>query len=306
MYYSTMPHPHPGKHLNASSIKKHNRAQSQQKERMYQEWMLAQHQPASPPVSVSGKPSIVMPESDYIGYYFKPKSEYVGYYMKDKAAATEMGSTQSMSKEEVATYGGPAQKVSKEEVVTDEAPAQKSSAEEVATHEGRAQQMSNEGGAAHEQPGQQVSKEGITTHEYPAQQMSDKLPTPEAPPPPPSQNPPTAPEAPPHIATPELILSPGNDIDYRLSRQGLTAFLPLLPLHSPTKLAADHHGPTPNGGFLPLLEPAPKPASKPAFADRDCEVTSCPPDRDGAEHQHQGGGNEYGGYSYATVRGRKA
>ena len=36
--------------------------------------MLAQHQCTFPPISVARKPSIVLPEGDYIGYYFKPKA----------------------------------------------------------------------------------------------------------------------------------------------------------------------------------------------------------------------------------------
>jgi len=315
-FYSTMPHPHPGKHVNASWIKKHNRALSQQKERMYQEWMLAQHQRASPPVSVSRKPSIVLPEGDYIGYYFKPKSEYVGYYMKDKAATTEMDTTQQSSREEVVTDGGQAQQmpkkeaathdeaaqqISKEGVATHDESAQQMSKKEVATHEGPARQISKGGAATHEGKAQQVSKEEIATHKGPAQQVT--------------------------VATQEVVISPGGDVDYRVSRQGLTRFLPLLPLDGSilyqTKLEGDYNGPKEltintsddhNGGFLRLLEPAPKIVSKHAFSDRDSEttkgeVTSFPAKAgfaDLAEHNDHVGGREYVGYSYATVRSRKS
>lgn len=388
MFYSTMPRPHPGKHLNASSIKTHNRALSQQKDHMYQEWMLAQHQRASPPVSVSRKPSIVMPEGDYIGYYFKPKSDYVGYYMKDKATATETDSTQTMSKEDVATHGGRAQQaskntvaahegpaqqmskegvaayeesdqqVSKEGTTTNQNPAQQVSKEEVATHGGRAQQMSKEGFATHEESSQQVSKEGITTHQNPAPQTTEEIATQEGqaqqtseegaaahgesgqPVPkegtttnenPAQQMSEVATEKGPDqqvaVAMQEVVISPGGDVDYRVSRQGLTSFLPLLPLDGPilyqTKLAGDYNGPKEptintsddhNGGFLPLLGPAPKAVSKHSFSDLNSEstmeeVTGGPTESGGAnseEHKYQGGRKEYVGYSYATVRGRKA
>lgn len=284
MFYNTMPHPHPGKHVNASWIKKHNRALSQQKERMYQEWMLAQHQRASPPVSVSRRPSVVLPEGDYIGYYFKPKSDYVGYYMKDKVNTTEMDSTPQMSKE-VATQEGQVQQMSKDDAATPGPHAQQMSKGGIATQDGQAQQM---------------SKEGVATHEGPAQQVA--------------------------VATQEVVISPGGDIDYRVSRQGLTSFLPLLPLDGSIlyqkKLEGDYNGPKEptintsddhNGGFLRLLEPARKIVSKYAFSDRDGEstkgeVTSFPAKAGFAvlaEHNDHVGGREYVGYSYATVRGRK-
>jgi len=299
MFYNTMPHPHPGKHVNASWIKKHNRALSQQKERMYQELMLAQHQRASPPVSVSRRPSIVLPEGDYIGYYFKPKSDYVGYYMKDKLNTTEMDSTPQMSKE-VATQEGQAQQMSKGGIATQDGQAQQMSKEGVATHDEPAQQMSREGAATHVGKVQQMSKEELTTHEGPAQQVA--------------------------VATQEVVISPGGDIDYRVSRQGLTSFLPLLPLDGSilyqTKLEGDYNGPKEptinisddhNGGFLRLLAPARKIVSKYAFSDRDGqstkgEVTSFPAKAGFAvlaEHNDHVGGREYVGYSYATVRGRK-
>jgi len=330
MFYSTMPRPHPGKHVNASWIKKHNRALSQQKERMYQEWMLAQHQRASPPVSVSRKPSIVLPEGDYIGYYFKPKSDYVGYYMKDKVNTTEMDSTPQMLKE-VATQEGQAQQMSKDDAATPGGHAQQMSKGGVATQDGQAQQMSKEGVGTHDEPAEQMSREGVTTHKEPAQQMAKKgaathvgkvqqmskeeLTTHEGP----------AQQV--AVAMQEVVISPGGDVDYLVSRQGLTSFLPLMPLDGPilrqTKLEGDYNGPKEptintsddrNGGFLPLLEPAPKTISQRVPLNREGEstkeeVSSCPAKDGGvvsAEHDNQGGGKEYVGYSYATVRGRKS
>lgn len=277
-FHSTLPRPHQTKYVNASLLKKHNRTLSEQKERMYQEWMLAQHHRAHPPVSVSRKPSIVLPEGDYIGYYFKPKSDYVGYYMKDKTATTDMECTQQMSKDDVATTEGQAHQMAKEDSATQEAPAHQMPKEEVATQDHR------------------MSKERAATHEGPTQQVA--------------------------VAMQEVVISPGGDVDYRVIRQGLTSFLPLLPLDGPiirqTKLEGDynrHKEPTINtsddynGGFLPLLEPVRQPVpfnreSEPT-EEKSISYTTKDSCADAADHDYQGVRKENVAYSYATVRRRK-
>jgi len=217
LFHSTMPRPHQTKYVNASLLKKHNRTVSEQKERMYQEWMLAQHHRTHPPVSVSRKPSIVLPEGDYIGYYFKPKSDYVGYYMKDKVATTDMESTQQMSKEGVATTEGQAHQMAEEDAVTQEGSVYQMAKEDAATQEASAHQMPKEEVATHEGQNHQMSKEQVATHEGPTQQFT--------------------------VAMQEVVISPGGDVDYRVIRQGLISFLPLLPLEGPiirqTKLEGD-------------------------------------------------------------------
>lgn len=104
------------KFANNSLIKKHNRAHSQQKDRLYQDWMSEQHQGASElPARVSRKRSVVLPQGNYIGYYFKPNSEHVGSYMNDEMTNNETKATQQMSQEKaVIAHGGQAQQFSKD------------------------------------------------------------------------------------------------------------------------------------------------------------------------------------------------
>ena len=69
-YHRPAPSESTPKRANASWIKKTNLDRAYEKDRMYQEWMFAQHQRVSPPISITHKPSPVLPEGDYIGYYF--------------------------------------------------------------------------------------------------------------------------------------------------------------------------------------------------------------------------------------------
>ena len=69
-YHGPAPSKSTPKRANASWIKKTNLERVYEKDRMYQEWMFAQHRRVSPPISITHKSSPVLPEGDYIGYYF--------------------------------------------------------------------------------------------------------------------------------------------------------------------------------------------------------------------------------------------
>ena len=69
-----------------------NRAYSNANDRLYREMMFSQHEFYVPPVSVTRRPSVVLPDGDYIGYYFKPESASI------QPAATQPEGSKSTSK----------------------------------------------------------------------------------------------------------------------------------------------------------------------------------------------------------------
>ena len=64
----------PARYQRRSLIRQKNRAYSNANAQLYQEMMFTQHQFHVPPVSVSRRASVVLPEGNYIGYYFKPET----------------------------------------------------------------------------------------------------------------------------------------------------------------------------------------------------------------------------------------
>ena len=81
------------KRANKSYIKKKNNDMINEKNRMYQEWMLTQRQSTSPPISVTRKPSLVLPDGEYIGYYFVTEKAVVARTKETKGATSDQMSS---------------------------------------------------------------------------------------------------------------------------------------------------------------------------------------------------------------------
>ncbi|KAL8825927.1 MAG: hypothetical protein Q9191_004114 [Dirinaria sp. TL-2023a] len=66
-------HQPPARYESRVVTKRKNPAYSNANAHLYREMMFSQHEFYVPPISVARRPSVVLPDGDYIGYYFKPE-----------------------------------------------------------------------------------------------------------------------------------------------------------------------------------------------------------------------------------------
>lgn len=66
-------HQPPARYEPRDVTKRKNRAYSNANAHLYREMIFSQHEFYVPPVSVTRRPSVVLPDGNYIGYYFKPE-----------------------------------------------------------------------------------------------------------------------------------------------------------------------------------------------------------------------------------------
>ena len=98
-YHGPVPSKSAPKRANTSWIKKTNLDRAYEKDRMYQEWMFAQHQRVSPS-SITHKPSPVLPEGDYIGYYFNTEMITATCAERIPESPSKQGSTMEYTDDE--------------------------------------------------------------------------------------------------------------------------------------------------------------------------------------------------------------